>query len=812
MRVSWKWLNELVDIRLKPEELATVMTMAGIPVEEMEYLQKGVEGVRVGLIEAVETHPQADRLLVCRVKIGEGQYLTIVSGAPNLQAGQKVPVAVPGAVLPGNKKIEKTQFRGIDSEGMLCSAGELGLDADKLPPELKDGIYILPPDTPLEADIISLLNLDDIVLELELTPNRSDCLSMINVAREVASLTGGRLKLPIVEESTEGGAASGMIELDIQDPDLCRRYVARFIRDIKLGPSPLWLQNRLLAAGVRPISNIVDVTNYVMLEMGQPLHAFDYDLLEDKKIVVRRARDGEELVTLDGQKRTLHHDMLVIADSQRPVGLAGVMGGLESEVTAHTKNILLESAFFHGPNIRRTSQELGLRSEASQRFEKGVDLEKAHQAADRALQLIQLLGAGTPVPGRVDAFVAPEDRPPIRLRLERVNLILGTALDRETVEKVLVSLQLDLLEKKEGEWLVAPLSYRRDLEKEIDLIEEIARINGYDKIPTTLPYGSTTQGMKTQEQQLRQRISHLMASQGLMDIISYSFINPRHFQWLMLPESHPLRRTVVVKNPLSEEQGVMRTTLVPGLLETMRRNLNRRNKNIRLFELGNVYFSNGFPAERPLPEEKWHLGAAVTGQKEKSWAYGEEEYDFYYLKGVVENLLAALGIEDLVFTAGKDLPWLHPGRAAVLSIKGRVVGSVGEVHPLVLENYGLEQKTTVLELDVEALLAATKTGIHYQPLAKYPAVSRDLAVIVPEKVEAQAVFAVITATGGDWLKQVRLFDLYRGKQVGEDLKSLAFSLTWQAEDRTMTDEEVNARHELIAAKLAAQLGAEIRRF
>jgi phenylalanyl-tRNA synthetase beta chain len=809
MRVSWKWLNELVDINLKPEELAEVMTMSGVAVEGIEYLNKGVRGVIVGLIQEIYPHPQADKLSVCKVSVGD-VILTIVTGASNVKVGQKVPVAVPGAVLP-EKKIERAVFRGLESEGMLCSADELGMDADKLPPEQRDGILILAEECPVGADIVPLLGLDDIVLELELTPNRADCLSMINVAREVAALTGGRLKLPEIEKSGASQACEALIKINIQDQDLCKRYVGRVIEHVQIKESPLWLKQRLLAAGVRPINNIVDITNYVMMEMGQPLHAFDYDCLADKTIIVRRAADGEEITTLDGKKRELTPEMLVIADAHKPVGIAGVMGGLESEVTAQTKTILLESAYFHGPSIRRTSNALALRSEASLRFEKGVDLEQVSLAADRACQLMAQLGAGVPVEGQVDCYPHPEERYPIRLRLERVNSILGTDLGETEVEKILKALNITILERDLEGWHVFTPSYRRDLELEIDLIEEIARLNGYDKIPTTLPYGATTQGAKNAEQRLHDRISEIMVGQGLFEVITYSFINPRHLDWLYLPPGHELRQTVVVSNPLSEEQGIMRTTILPGLLETVKRNINKRNKNLKLFELGKVYLSSGFPGERKLPQEKWVLGAISTGKKEKTWAYGEENYDFFFLKGVAENIFSSLGLGDVSFVKSENNPSLHPGRCARIIVGGKKVGFIGEVHPLVLEKYGIEQRAAVFSLYLDELIGLVSEAVRYQPVPRFPAVTRDLAIVVPEAVEAGQVLGVIKDTGKTLLKNISLFDVYRGQQIREGYKSLAFSLTWQAEDRTLTDEEVNKLHREIEAALARELGADLRR-
>lgn len=810
MRVSWKWLNELIKIKMKPEELGTLMTMSGVAVEGIEYLDKGVKGVKVGFIREVKKHPEADKLVICVIDTGEEKLWNIVSGASNLMEGLKVPVALPGSVLPGDKRIDATTFRGILSEGMLCSGEELGLDADKLPADQKDGIYILTPEVQVGADIVDVLGLDDIILELELTPNRSDCLSMINVAYEVAALIGGKVNLPIITRSQTDDDCTDAVSIEIDDPSLCKRYVARLIKDIKIQSSPIWLQHRLLAAGIRPISNIVDITNYVMLETGQPLHAFDYDLLGENKIIVRRARENEVLKTLDGQSRKLNPEMLVIADADKPVGLAGVMGGLDTEVTSETRNILLESAHFNGANIRRTAQALGMRSEASLRFEKNLDIQRTPIAADRAVDLIKELGAGIPVPGHVDCYPVQDEITPISLRLTRVNDILGTDLDGETIERILKSLRVEIIEYKNDSWLVTAPSYRGDLEKEIDLIEEIARLYGYDKIPTTLPYGPTTQGARTWEQKVTHKIWELMSNLGLMEVITYSFINPRHLDYMGLPAGDILRDAVPIKNPLSEEQGIMRTTMLPGLLDTIKKNLNKRNRNIKIYEMGKVYYSDGFP-NKELPMEKMVLGAAVTGTKEKSWSYGEEVYDFFYLKGVMEALIKDLGISDIRLLREKDIRWLHPGRGVRLFIREKEVGFLGEIHPLVLENYGIDQRVTAFSLDVETLIQEASEKIMYRQLARYPSVSRDLAVVVPERINAGEVAAVIRETGGQMLKSIRLFDLYRGKQITEGHKSLAYSLTWQSEERTLTDEEIRPLHLAIEEILNDKFEAGLRR-
>lgn len=817
MLVSWKWLNELVEIDKKPEEIADLLTMSGIEVEGIISAELDIEAnreyLKVGQIKEITKHPQADKLVICQMDMGEGEDRIIVTGADNVTAGQKVPVALPGAVLVGNKKIKPAVLRGVASAGMLCSADELGLDLDKIPPEQKKGIFILPDDIPIGADVANILNLDDVVLELGLTPNRADCLGMINVAREVAALTGGKLHLPEAEASEEDGECARLTRIEIEAPDLCKRYVARLIKDIKIEPSPLWMQQRLIAVGVRPINNVVDVTNYLMMELGQPLHAFDFDTLKEQRIVVRRAREGEEITTLDGQLRKLSPEMLVIADSERAVAIAGVMGGLDTEVTEKTQRILLESAYFHGTSIRRTSYALGLRSESSMRFEKAVDIEQGRFVADRAVQLLAEIGAGLPVDGCVDCYPLQEKKQPIKLRFKKVNQLLGTQIPLETMEDILNSLQIEIVEKNPEGWLLLPPSYRRDLEIEVDMIEEIARLYDYAKIPTTLPEGVSTQGMRTNEQKLQYKLRKTMVAQGLMEVITYSFINPQLLDDLNIPAGNRLREIIAIQNPLSEEQGVMRTTLLPGLLSTVQRNINKHNKNIKLFELGKVFYVEGFPTEQKLPTEKLMLAAVSTGEKEKSWAYGAEQYDFFYLKGVVENLFEAMGYpsKELTFEGTAGMPSFHPYRLAVIKIKGKEIGFLGEVHPQVLEKWGIDQKVSMFMLEIESLLAeeVVQKGL-VVPVTKYPAVRRDLAIVVPEDVLTAGVESMIKKRGGALLQEVRLFDLYRGKQIPEGYKSLAFSLTWQAPDKTLTDEEVNNLHQKIDQALQKEFGADLR--
>lgn len=808
MRVSLKWLKDYVDVPWEAEELAERLTMAGVAVGAVYRPGREVAGVVTGRIERVEPHPNADKLVVCRVDTGEGELRQIVTGAPNVREGQVVPVALEGARLAGGTVIKRARFRGVESCGMLCSGQELGLDPKTMPPEQAHGIMVLPPDTPLGADVRPLLGLDDTILELDLTPNRGDCLSMIGVAREVAALLGVPLRLPEVVEAAPGSSLEGRVKVDILDPELCRRYVALLFAGVKVGPSPLWMQERLRAAGMRPISNIVDITNYVMLEMGQPLHAFDYRALKDGHIIVRRAQPGEAIVTLDGVERHLDPEMLVIADPGGPVAIAGVMGGLHTEVTEKTAEVLLESAYFSPTSIRRTSRALGLRSEASLRFEKGIDLEGCLAAARRAAYLVARLGVGEVVPGAVDNYPLPRERRVVVLRPERVAQVLGVDVPPRETQELLERLGFEVQEGERQQLFVKVPSYRVDVSREIDLVEEVARIYGYQRIPATLPCGSTTKGFRTRRQELLRRTREVLAGCGLNEVITYSFISPASFDRLRLTPESPLRRALALQNPLSYEQSVMRTTLLPGILEVLVRNFNRRVTSGAIFELGRVFYPRDGEA---LPEERLLLAAGAMGQAAYGWNRQPVQLDFYFLKGIVEALAERLGLPALEYEREGQNPTFHPGRAARVVAGGKELGVLGEIHPDVLENYGLGARACAFELDLEAMLEMATREPRYQPLPRYPGVRRDIALVVPREVTCGEILRVIRASGGENLRQVQLFDVYEGQQIKQGYRSMAFSLFFQAADRTLTDEEVAARVEAISAAAARELGAELRR-
>ena len=804
MRVSYKWLKEYVDIPVSPEELAEKMTMAGVAVENIEYPGKGIDKVVTARIEKIGGHPNADKLVICTINTGS-EILQVVTGAPNVREDQIILLALVGGSLP-DMKINKARLRGVESFGMLCSAQELGLDPENFPPEQRDGILEFPSDTPLGMDAKELLGLDDAILELELTPNRADCLSMTGVAREVSAVLGTEIRLPDIKVTELEEAIAGKVSVEIENPELCGRYVARLIRNVKIGPSPVWMQQRLQAAGIRPISNIVDVTNYVMMELGQPLHAFDYDKLTQQTVIVRNARAGEKLVSLDDVERELTPDMLVITDPGGPVAIAGVMGGLDTEITDTTSSVLIEAAYFNPASIHRTSKNLGLRSESSARFEKGIDINGSLAAATRACQLIQEMGGGETVQGAVDNFPAPRDNTVIRLRPERTALIMGVEVPPARIKEIMTGLGFGVKEDNDG-FLVEVPTRRGDIFGEIDLIEEAARLFGYNNIPTTLPEGANTEGRKTKALVLADRIAQTMVECGLTEIVTLSFINPRVFDMLNLPEEHDLRNALTVQNPLSEEQGVLRTSMLPGILDILSRNTARKNRDLAFFEMGRIFIP---AAGEQLPEEKLTLAGAVMGKTKDSWQAETREMDFYYLKGVLENLLDVLNIKKYSLVPEKSHRSFHPGRAARIELGGKTAGIIGEVHPNVMENYRLNEKVYVLEIDADLLIEAAGGVKQYSPLPRYPAIERDMAIVVAKEVMAADINRIIRKSAGSLLESITLFDVYEGSQISEGYKSMAFSLKFQAPDRTLTDEEVNVIHEKIQQALKDKFQAELR--
>ncbi|MFZ5596475.1 MAG: phenylalanine--tRNA ligase subunit beta [Bacillota bacterium] len=806
MRVSLKWLREYVDVTIPAEELAERLTMAGIAVEAIEKPGEGIEKVYTGKILKIEPHPNADRLSVCRVTTGGDVELQIVTGATNVREGHVVPVALEGARLAEGLVIKKSKLRGVESRGMLCSGQELGLDVSMMPPEQSHGIMLLDPGTPLGLDIREVLGMDDVILELELTPNRGDCMSMVGVAREVAALLGNDLRMPETSVPESGAGISGLVTVDIEDPGLCGRYVARLFRNLKVGPSPLWMQERLKAAGVRPINNIVDITNYVMMELGQPLHAFDYDTIRDGHIIVRRARAGETIVSLDGNERILKEDMLVICDPGGPVAVAGVMGGLDTEVTGKTVNVLLESAHFNPVSIRRTSKALGLRSESSSRFEKGVDITGCPRAADRAARLLADMAAGEVAPGAVDNYPGRTPRRTVILRTGRVEHVLGVDVPRQEIVNILRGLEFTVRDNGEDLLVTVP-GHRPDVSLEEDLIEEVARMYGYINIPGTLPYGPTTPGVRTPRQSFEVVVKDCLRGLGLCEVITYSFFGPSMLDLCGLPQDSPHRNVLRLQNPLSEEQSIMRTLVLPGVLEVLQRNISRRNNDVAVFEVGKVFIPRG---SGQLPLEKNVLAAALTGNTASGWNSPGRSYDFYYLKGVLEVLLDRVGLKKYSLERESGNPLFHPGKAARLTVGEDVVGVLGEIHPDVMENYHLPRAVVAMEMDFDLLAGLSGKPVKYRPLPKFPGIERDLALVVRQGITALEISRVIRKFGGKYLQDISLFDVYRGGQVKEGCQSMAYKLKFQAEDRTLTDQEVNGSVNVISEALAREFGAELR--
>jgi phenylalanyl-tRNA synthetase beta chain len=816
MNVSLKWLSEYVDISgHTAEDLAGLLTRGGIEVDAAESRNRGVSGVVVGHVVEREKHPDADRLSVCKVDAGTGELLTIVCGAPNVAAGQKVPVALIGAVLPGDFKIKKAKLRGVESQGMICSAKELGLNDKLLPKEIQEGILVLPESSVIGEPIERVLDLDDAVLELDLTPNRSDALSMIGVACEMGALLGRPVRLPEADVARYEDAGLKPVNerfpITIAAPEACGRYAGRVIEGVRIAPSPLWLQNRLMAAGIRPINNVVDVTNYVMLEYGQPLHAFDADRLAGGRIEVRFARPGEKLVTLDDQERELDPDMLLITDGRVPVALAGVMGGANSEVSADTRTIFLESANFSGKSVRRTSRRLGLRSEASLRFEKEADPAAVIPALNRAAALIAELAGGRIAPGISEATASVREPAAVQVTLEKTNRLLGTNLSADEVGAIFERLSFHY--EREGDRFRVTVPTRRgDISRDVDLIEEVARLHGYDNIPTTLMEGDVTTGGLTKSQAIRREVRRLLSLSGMHEVITYSLTGPDRCETFnrLEPGAVPIR----VAMPMSEERSVLRTTLLPNLLDAAAFNRNRSEHDLALFEIGSVYLHGGGKLEQ-LPAEKTRLALLLGGNRVvHSWTDRGRPADFFDLKGLVERMAAQLGLPELVWTPAQP-NGLHPGRSADIWLEShngerQLVGFAGQLHPSLQAELDLGD-TFVAELDLERIIEAADFAVRFRALPRHPAVDRDIAVVVDRSLASSALVKAVREAAGETLEKVHVFDVYEGERLGTGKKSVALSLRFRHPDRTLTDGEIADVHERIVAALVEQFAAELRK-
>lgn len=802
MRVSYNWLLDYIDPGMSAGELAEKLTLAGVEVGAVEKFGSALPGVVVGQVKSLKPHPGRNNLVLVETDIG-GKVLSIVCGAKNMLAGDNVAVAVPGSELPGGRKINEAQIYGVKSSGMICSAHELGLELGA-----ENEILILDREMELGGPVSTVLGLDDNILWLELTPNRADCLSMIGVAHETAALTGGKVNMPPLKPKETGRDIHSAVKIKVEDSDLCPRYSARVIEDITIGKSPLWMQLRLLKAGIRPISNVVDITNYVMWEFGQPLHAFDFDLLCEENIVVRRAYDKETLVTLDGNERKLDREVLVITDGHYPVGLAGVMGGENTEINAGTKRVLIEAAGFNPTNIRRTARRYNLPSEASQRFEKGVNPEAVLWAQDRTALLINELIGGKVLKGVIDINDVPREKKQVLVNTERVNNILGLNVPKEDINSILTRLGFSVQEGG-GETIAVIVPLRRaDISLEEDIIEEIARLHGYDKIPVSLLRGEIIENRETKDVKTQNLVKNVLIACGYYEAITYSFINPSNLSRLRLAEEDKMFKAIPVQNPFSEEQAVMRTTLLPGLLKVVQHNLSFRELNQMFFELGSVFEADSIPLDK-LPNEKIKLALIATGDlPDPNWISSSREVDFFTLKGTLQTLFSRLQITGVEFIPA-TYPFTHPTRSAQIRIKGEEIGFLGQLHPDIAAEWEINQAVTLGEIDFSIMNNHTELVPWTAPLNRYPSVIRDIAVVITRDIPSIVVEEKIKEAGGDLVKDVKLFDLYEGEQIPEGKRSLAYSITFRSEERTLTDAEVNRAHGKIEKTLFS-LGAVLR--
>lgn len=791
MDLSIRWLKDYVDIGdISMRDFSEAMSMSGSKVEGWTTEFEDVKNVVVGKILSVEPHPDSDHLVICQLDVGQQEPVQIVTGASNVHVGDMVPAALHKSQLPNGVKITKGKLRGVMSNGMMCSIAELNLTKGDFPYAAEDGIFLLQEDCQVGQDIASAIGCNDTCVEFEITPNRPDCLSVLGLAREAAVTFGKELKMHTPQVKGCGGDIHDYLSVEVRNPQLCPRYTAKVVKNVKIGPSPRWMRERLRASGVRPIDNIVDITNYVMLEYGQPMHAFDIEYVKDHKIIVRNAVSGETIQTLDGVDRTLSEDMLVIADSEKASAVAGVMGGEHSGINENTHTVVFESACFKGSSVRITAKKLGMRTESSGRFEKGLDAQNCLPAVMRACELVELLGAGEVVDGVIDVDNTNYQPTRIHLDADWTNRFLGTDIPKEQMVKILTDLQFQM----EGDEIIVP-SFRSDVEHKADIAEEIARFYGYNNIPTTIAKGSP-EGGYNEYQKFERVVNQNMLAQGMYEIMTYSFVSPKQYDKIRLPKDDPKRQSVVIRNPLGEDTSIMRTNAIPSMMDILSKNYNNRNGAVSLYEIGNEYI----PVEGELlPDEVPNL---VLGM------YGDDK-DFFTLKGVVENLLDTLAIREYDVDAKSDDPTFHPGRCAVLSKDGEKFGIIGEVHPLVCANYGINTRVYVGKLKLRKLFAMMDTQRSYVPMPKFPASTRDLALLCDDALPVMTMEKAIKAAAGKILEKIELFDVYKGSQIAQGKKSVAFNISMRASDRTLTDEEVNGAMSKIL-KALEELGAQIR--
>jgi len=806
MDTSLSWIKAYVpDLDVTAQEYTDAMTLSGTKVEGFEKMDADLDRIVVGQIDKIEKHPDADKLIICQVNIGT-ETIQIVTGAPNVKEGDKVPVVLdggrvagghePGQRVAGGIKIKKGKLRGVPSNGMMCSIEELGSNRDMYPEAPEYGIYIFQKDVEVGSSAISALGLDDVVFEYEITSNRVDCYSVIGIAREAAATFRKEFHPPVVTPTGNDEDVNDYVKVTVKDQELCPRYTARVVKNIKIGPSPEWMQRRLASVGIRPINNLVDITNYVMEEYGQPMHAYDLDTIAGREIVVRRAEDGEKFVTLDGQEREMDSSVLMICDGEKSIGVAGIMGGENSMITDNVKTMLFEAACFNGTNIRKSAKKIGLRTDASGKFEKGLDSENAQAAIDRACQLVEEMGAGEVVGGMVDVYAEKREPSRVTFDVEKINALLGTDLTKEQMLGYLKLVELEYDETTNE--IVAP-TFRQDIHRLADVAEEVARFFGYDNIPTTLPSGEATTGKLSYKLRIEEVARNIAEFCGFSQGMSYSFESPKVFDKLLLPEDSKLRQAIEIRNPLGEDYSVMRTTSLNGMLTSLATNYNRRNKNVKLYELGNVYLPKALPLTE-LPDERMQFTLGMYG-----------EGDFFSMKGVVEEFFDKIGLhkkETYDPNAGKT--FLHPGRQANIIYDGTVVGYLGEVHPDVADIYGIGERAYIAVIDMPEIVARATFDRKYEGIAKFPAVNRDLSMVVPKNIMVGQIEEVIEKNGGAHLESYSLFDLYEGAQIKPGFKSVAYSITFRAKDRTLEESDISKAMDKILAGLEA-MGIELRK-
>lgn len=805
MDTSLSWIKAYVpDLDVTAQEYTDSMTLSGTKVEGFKELDADLENIVIGQILKIERHPDADKLVICQVDVGGEAPVQIVTGAPNVEEGQKVPVVLDGGrvagghdgkMTPGGIRIKKGKLRGVESDGMMCSIEELGQTRELFPEAPEYGIYIFPEDAVVGESAVKALGLDDVIFEYEITSNRVDCYSVLGIAREAAATFRKKFVPPVVTVKGSGGDVNDYIRVDVKDADLCPRYCARVVKNIKLAPSPKWMQRRLAVNGIRPINNIVDITNYVMEEYGQPMHAYDLDTISGHQILVRRAEEGEKFVTLDGQERIMDENVLMICDSEKPIGIAGIMGGENSMITDDVKTMLFEAACFDGVNIRLSAKRIGLRTDASGKFEKGLDPNNAQAAIDRACQLIEELGAGEVVDGMVDVYTGIHEESRVPFDAEKINALLGTDLTKEEMLSFLDMVELKYDEKTNE--IVAP-TFRQDILRLADVAEEVARFYGYDNIPTTLPCGEATTGKLPFKLRVEAVARDIAEFCGFSQGMTYSFESPKVFDRLRLAEDDPMRRAIRISNPLGEDFSIMRTTSMNGMLVSLATNYNRRNKNVRLYEMGNIYLAQELPLSE-LPDERMQFTLGMYG-----------EGDFYTMKGVVEEFFEKLGMRERPHYDPKSgKPYLHPGRQADIYYDGKKLGYLGEVHPSVADTYGIGERAYVAVLDMPTVTELASFDRKYEGIAKYPAVTRDISMVIPREVLAGEIEEVIEQKGGSHLESFRLFDIYEGEQIKEGYKSVAYSIVFRGKDRTLEENDITSAMKRILKGLEG-LKAELR--